>query len=77
MHLYLGDDFAKYLFGVCVQKYIWYYSALLPVIYLLAACVIFFTRRFLGIFGCQLGRAWTMPFLAFGKFFVPFNRYNR
>lgn len=36
MHLYLGADFAKYLFGsVCVQKHIWYNSTLLPVIYLL------------------------------------------
>lgn len=75
MHLYLGADFAKYLFGVCVQKHIWYYSTALPVIYIPASCVIFFTHRFLAIFGRELHRAGTMPFLAFGKFFVPFNRF--
>lgn len=74
MHLYVAADFAKYLFGVCVRKHIWYYSASLPVIYLLASRVIFFTCHFLVIFRCELRRAGTMPFLAFGKFFVPFNR---
>lgn len=34
--LYLAAYFAKYPFGVCVQKCIWCCSALLPVIYLLA-----------------------------------------
>jgi len=75
MHLCVGADLAKYLFGVCLQQHTWYYSTSLPVISLLAACAIFFTRCFLVIFGCELLRAGTMPFLASEKFFVPFNRF--
>lgn len=69
MHLYLGADFAKYLFGsACAETNV----VLLNIVtcHLFARLCYFITCHSLVIFGCEFCRAGTRPFLAFGIFFL-------